>query len=76
MRSTSSSCGTRFLYRSAQAWAAIEGRAFVIPDDVKAVARALLAHRVIVDPGYQLRGGTADGVVDELLETVPVPVES
>jgi MoxR-like ATPase len=61
------------LYRAAQAWACLEGRDFVRPDDVKAVAPAVLGHRLVVDLDQGLRGATADGVVAELLEQVPVP---
>jgi MoxR-like ATPase len=68
--------GTLHLYRAAQALAATKGRTFVIPDDVKAVAVPVLGHRIMVDPGHQLRGGTADAVIEELLGSVPVPVES
>jgi MoxR-like ATPase len=61
------------LYRAAQAWAFLEGRDFVRPDDVKAVAPAVLAHRLVVDLDQGLRGATADGVLGDLLATVAVP---
>jgi MoxR-like ATPase len=61
------------LYRAGQAWAFLDGRDFVRPDDVKAIASAVLAHRVLVDLDQGLRGATAEGVIDELLATVPVP---
>lgn len=67
--------GTLFLYRSAQSFAALAGRDYVLPDDVKAVAPAVLAHRVMLDPTFRLRGSSAEDVVKELLEAVPVPVE-
>ncbi len=67
--------GTLFLYRTAQARAAIAGRSFVIPDDVKAIAPYVLTHRVILDPEVRLRGRTARDVLAEILESVPVPVE-
>jgi MoxR-like ATPase len=62
------------LYRAAQAWAFLAGRAFVLPDDVAAIAPAVLAHRLLLDVDRQLRGATAEGVVAELLAGVPVPV--
>jgi MoxR-like ATPase len=62
------------LYRAAQAWACLEGRAFVLPDDVAALAPAVLTHRLIVDVDRELRGARADTVVAELIEQVPVPV--
>ncbi len=61
------------LYRAAQAWAFLQGRAFVRPDDVKAVAVAVLGHRLVVDLDRGLRGVTADDVVAAVLGTVPVP---
>jgi MoxR-like ATPase len=67
--------GSLALYRAAQAYAAIAGREFVIPDDVKAVAPHVLVHRLILDPEVRLRGKTARELLDEVLDTVPVPVE-
>ena len=61
------------LYRAAQAWAFLEGRDFVLPDDVKAVAAAVLPHRLILDLDQGLRGATPEAIVAELLATVPVP---
>ncbi len=61
------------LYRAAQAWAFLDGRDFVRPDDVKGIASAVLAHRVMVDLDQGLRGATAEGVIEELLATVAVP---
>jgi MoxR-like ATPase len=62
------------LYRASQAWAAIEGRTFVLPDDVIAVARPVLGHRLLLDMDRQLRGSTVGRVLTEVLESVPVPV--
>jgi len=64
------------LYQSAQAWAAIQGRDFVIPDDIKDMAPAVLSHRLIISPQAQLRGRTAAELVADIVESVPVPVES
>jgi MoxR-like ATPase len=61
------------LYRASQAWAFLEGRDFALPDDVKAVAPAVLAHRLVVDLDQGLRGATADAVVGDLLSSVPTP---
>ena len=61
------------LYRVAQAAAVIDGRAFVTPDDVKAVAPAVLAHRLVVDLDRSLHGATAEGAIAALLASVPVP---
>ena len=61
------------LYRVAQAAAVLGGRAFVMPDDVKAVAPAVLAHRLVVDLDRSLRGATAESALATILERVPVP---
>ncbi len=58
------------LYRAAQAEAFLSGRDFVLPDDVKAMAAAVLGHRVLLDLDRQLRGMTAESVIEELLATV------
>ena len=62
------------LYRAAQAWAVLDGRAFVLPDDVRAVAHAVLDHRLLLDIDRELRGATVEGVIDGVLEAVPVPL--
>ena len=62
------------LYRAAQAWAALDGRAFVLPDDVRAVAHAVLGHRILLDLDRELRGASVAGVVDAVLDEVPVPL--
>jgi MoxR-like ATPase len=65
---------TLALARAARALAALRGRAFVIPDDVKELAPSVLSHRLIVDAS-SFRGGEADALIEECLRTVPVPVE-
>jgi MoxR-like ATPase len=67
--------GSLFLYRTAQAYAAIAGRDYVIPDDAKAIAPYVLTHRLMLDPEVLLRGKTARDILGEILDTVPVPVE-
>src|SRR3954452_8403918 len=61
------------LYRAAQAAAALDARDFVTPDDVKAVVRAVLTHRLIVDLDRTLHGATAERALDSILAAVPVP---
>jgi MoxR-like ATPase len=61
------------LFRTGQAMAAILGRNFVLPDDIKRVAPAVLTHRLIVRPESRLRKVTAAAIVDELLGEIPVP---
>lgn len=59
--------------RVAKAWASLQGRDFVVPDDVKAVAKPVLRHRLLLKPEAELEGLTPDSVVDALLDSVPVP---
>jgi MoxR-like ATPase len=63
------------LYRAAQAHAAIRGRAYVLPDDVKAQAVAVLRHRLFLNADAQMRGRTTSAVVGEVLARTPVPAE-
>jgi MoxR-like ATPase len=65
--------GSLTLYRAGQARAAIHGRDFVLPDDVKALAIPALGHRVIVGPTARMRDVTAEQIVEEILRQVPVP---
>jgi MoxR-like ATPase len=67
--------GTLSLYKTAQALAALRGRRFVIPDDVKYLAPSVLTHRIIISPQTRLRGRRPEEVVMEIVDTVPVPVE-
>ena len=63
------------LYKTAQARSALDGRDFVTPDDVKALAETTLAHRVILTSNSRLRGRTAEQIVAETLSRVPAPIE-
>ncbi len=65
--------GSLTLYRAGQARAAMNGRDFVLPDDIKALAECALGHRVILGPSARLRDLNATQVVEELLSSVPVP---
>ena len=66
--------GSLALLKLARAWAAMQGRGFVLPDDVKRFVRPALGHRLILDPELWLRRGAADDVVESVLRLVPVPV--
>jgi MoxR-like ATPase len=66
--------GSINLYRSAQAFAAMDGRDYVIPDDVKGLAVAVLAHRLIVKSQASLREVDPDRIVHEIIEQVPIAV--
>ena len=65
--------GSLALYRTGQARAAMQGRDYVLPDDVKALATPTLAHRLIVSPSARLRDVTGETVTREILSTLPVP---
>ena len=62
------------LYRASQAWAFLAGRDFVLPEDVAAVARPVIGHRILVDLDRRLRGTSPGEILDEVLRTVPVPL--
>ena len=68
--------GTLALYRASQALAAVRGRGFVIPDDVKLLAPYVLTHRIHISPQTRLRGRTPQEVVGQIVSEVPVPVEA
>ena len=65
--------GAVALLHASKAWAWLGGREFVTPDDVKSVTKAAFRHRLQLRPEVELEGGTADGVLDGVLATVPVP---
>jgi len=67
--------GSLGLMRAGQAWALLHGREFVTPDDIKAVAVAVLAHRLILKAEAQARGFSSEQIVQEILASVPVPLE-
>ena len=63
------------LYRASQARAALDGREYVTPDDIKSLAVPVLAHRVILKPEYRLRKETPQAIVEEILQTTEVPLK-
>jgi MoxR-like ATPase len=67
--------GSLALYHSSQALAAVQGRDFVMPDDIQRLTTPVLAHRLILTPDARLRGRSIDQVLADLLEEIPVPVE-
>ncbi len=69
----SSPRGSLALFRTSQARAALTGRDFVIPDDVKALAEVTLAHRIIVGPAARIKNITSRTIVQDILQTTPVP---
>jgi MoxR-like ATPase len=64
--------GSLALFKTCQAWAALHGRDYVLPDDVKRLAPLTLAHRCLVHPESALRGRTAAAIIDELLLLTPL----
>jgi MoxR-like ATPase len=67
--------GSLNLFRTAQAFAALEGRDFVIPDDIKMLAAPVLSHRLIVKPESRLKRRTPRNVIEQILQAVPAPVD-
>jgi len=65
--------GSTALLATARAWAWLSGRDYVTPDDVQALARPTLRHRIAVRPEAELEGVTPDGVLEAVLGAVPVP---
>ena len=65
--------GATALLGTARSWAWLSGRNYVTPDDVKAMAKPTLRHRIALRPEAELEGATADGVLDGILAAVPVP---
>ena len=68
--------GSLSLYQTAQARAAIQGRDYVLPDDVKALAAPVLTHRLILSSQMKLRGRTPEQILQEIVEAVPAPVDT
>jgi len=65
--------GSLALFKTAQARATLDGRDYVTPDDIKALAQVTLAHRLIISPAARIKNVDARYIVDELLHSVPVP---
>ena len=65
--------GSLALYKTGQALSAIQGRDYVIPDDIKTLAEVTLAHRLIVSPSARLKSVGSRAIIQEILEMVPVP---
>ncbi|ACL70650.1 AAA family ATPase [Halothermothrix orenii] len=67
--------GSLGIFKLSQAWAAIQGRDYVIPDDVKVVAPYVLKHRMVLKSENRLRGREPESIVSEILSRIEVPVE-
>ncbi len=68
--------GSLALLRAAQAWAVVTGRSYLLPDDVKAVAPAVLSHRILCRNAYGSQTDASRKVVENALSQVPVPTEN
>jgi MoxR-like ATPase len=66
--------GSLALYKTAQALAVLQGRDYVIPDDIKTLTPLTLSHRLIVKPESQLRGRTAETILGEILERADLDI--
>ena len=66
--------GSLALFKAAQAWAAVRGRDYVLPDDIKRLAPVALPHRLLIKPESALRGRSASSIITEILAAVPVPL--
>lgn len=69
----SSPRGSLSLFRASQARAVLNGRDYVLPDDVKALSASILAHRIVVDPASRMRNITSKLIVEEIIHALPVP---
>jgi len=67
---------TLALYQVSQAWASLQGRDYVLPDDVKHITPHVLSHRLIIAPHAQLRGRNVQELIADIVGSVAVPVES
>jgi MoxR-like ATPase len=65
--------GSLALFRTAQARAAIQGRDYILPDDVKALADSALSHRIIIGPAARIRNVDSRAIVKDVLGSAPVP---
>jgi MoxR-like ATPase len=66
--------GALALMKSSRAWAAIQGRNYVLPDDVKRLAKPALVHRLLLQPEFWLKNNAPEDVIEASLAAVPVPV--
>lgn len=66
--------GSHALYRGIQAYAALRGRDYVLPDDVKQLALAILSHRCLIHPESALRGATTENILADILKETPLDI--
>lgn len=68
--------GSLALYRAGQAYAAIHGRGYVLPDDIKILSGPILTHRLLASNQARLQGQAMESIIEEIVRSIPVPVES
>ncbi|MCA9919421.1 MAG: AAA family ATPase, partial [Anaerolineales bacterium] len=66
--------GSHALYRGIQAYAAVQGRDYTLPDDVKKLAPVILSHRCLIHPESALRGHTNMGILKEIMAATPLDI--
>ncbi len=65
--------GSLALFKTSRAWAALQGRDYVLPDDIKILAETTLAHRLIVSPSARIKNVDPRQIIEDILKSVPVP---
>jgi len=65
--------GSLTLYRTSQAYAFVNGRNFVLPEDIRALAKPVLAHRVMLETKTKYGGASAEEIVSDILKSVTAP---
>ena len=73
LRMGASPRASRALFRASKTWAAMKGRAFVTPDDIRELAVPVLAHRLLLTNQARLTGATQTSILEQILQTIPVP---
>ncbi len=68
--------GSINLYKAGQAWAAIQGRDFVLPDDIKRIALPVLSHRLVVKPSARIHNLSTENIVKEIINSVDIPTQT
>ena len=72
-KATSPTTKTTMLATASRAYAAMQGRDFVLPDDIKTIAVPALRHRIVLAPGAEIEGVTTETVIRQLVEQIPAP---
>ena len=67
--------GSLALLKLSRVWAAMQGRDYVLPDDIKRFVRPVLVHRLILEPDLWMKRRAAEEILDQVLQSVPVPVQ-